>query len=109
MTKKQKQIQLQFDYFDGLQEVHNFHSTFDIIKIKDINENSGLSADIMVDFNTENDSEVELPSKKLTFLELWKYADEIYLGSPSTNHCFIEDFNLEEVGGKKVIKVSFGS
>jgi len=107
MTKKEELIEAQIKKFIDLGIANNLEVSFDIYEIEDINQNSGLSGDIMVD--GVNIVEVKLPKRELTWLELWKYANKLYLKSGDVDHCFIEDFELKEVDGKRYIEVSFGS
>jgi hypothetical protein len=107
MTKKEELIEAQIKRSIDLQYANNLDTSFDIFEVQDINQNSGLSGDIMVD--GVNIVEVKLPKRELTWLELWKYANKLYLKSGDVDHRFIEDFELKEVDGKRYIEVSFGS
>ena len=107
MTKKEELIEAQINRSIDLQYANKLKASFDIFEVQDINQSSGLSGDIMID--GVNPVEVKLPKKELTWLDLWKYADKLYLKSGDVDHRFIEDFELKEVDGKRVIRVFFGS
>lgn len=108
MTENElKQFEKDMERFSVIQNENNFKTIWSIYEIKDINENSGLSADIMSD--GLSDVEVVLQKKELTWLELWKYADELYKLIGDREHLFIETFEVKEINGKKALEVFFGS
>ena len=106
MTKEQ-QFEIQFEKFEKIAEDNKLTTTFSMYEITDINQNSGLSADIMTD--GIHNIEVVLPIRELTYLELWKFADMLYQTIGDIEHRFVEKFELKEINGKKVIEVFFGS
>jgi hypothetical protein len=58
-----------------------------------------------------NEIKIPLPNRRLTGLELWRYADELFHKvseiKGESNHCFIEDFQFNE--DTDTIEVGFGS
>ena len=108
MTENElKQFEKDMERFSVIQKENNFKTIWSIDEIEDINENSGLSADIMSD--GLSDIELVLQKKELTWLELWKYADKLYKLIGDREHLFIETFEVKEINGKKALEVFFGS
>lgn len=103
-------IQFEKDYerFSIIQDENNFKTEWCLYEIEDINENSGLLADIMTD-GYHNNITLNLPNRKLTWLELWKYADMLYQTIGDSEHMFIESFEVKEIDGKRELQVFFGS
>jgi hypothetical protein len=93
--------------FDKIQKQNNFKTTWSLYEVKDMNESSFLSADVMTDGLC--DVQVELPNKELSWLELWIYADNLYNLIGDTDHKFIESFEVKEINGKLEMEVFFGS
>ena len=105
-------IQFEKDYerFSIIQDENNFQTNWWLYEIEDINENTGLSADYITDILKRNrDIKVELPNKELTWLDLWKYADELYKLIGDSDHMFIESFEVKKINGKRELQVFFGS
>jgi hypothetical protein len=108
MTKDELlQFEKDMKRFDKIEKENNFKTSWCLYEVEDINETSFLSADIMTDGLC--DVEVELPNKELTWLELWKYADNLYNLIGDVEHLFIESFEVKQINGKRVIEVFFGS
>jgi hypothetical protein len=57
----------------------------------------------------DKDFKVELPNKELTWLDLWKYADELYELIGDSEHMFVESFEVKKINGKRELQVFFGS
>lgn len=107
---KEESMQFEKDYekFSIIQKQNNFKTQWCLYEVKDINENSGLSADILKDAYYKN-IEVILPNRKLNWLELWKYCDMLYETIGDSDHMFIEEFEVKKVKGKRELQVFFGS
>jgi hypothetical protein len=99
-------IQFEKDYerFSIIQDENNFKTTWCLYEIENIEEDSDLSADTMTD-GCHNNITVNLPNKKLTWLELWKHADMLFEIIGDSEHMFIESFELKG----DTIEVGFGS
>jgi hypothetical protein len=107
MTEEQF-FEIQFEKFAKIADDNNLTTTFSMYEITDINENSELLADIMTD-GYHNNITLNLPNRKLTWLELWKYADMLYQTIGDSEHMFIENFEVKEINGKRELQVFFGS
>ena len=105
-------IQFEKDYerFSIIQDENNFKTEWCLYEIKNVNEDSELSADIITNgLKRDKDFKVELPNKELTWLDLWKYADELYELIGDSEHMFVESFEVKEINGKRELQVFFGS
>jgi len=107
MTEEQF-FEIQFEKFAKIADDNNLTTTFSMYEIADINENSGLLADIMTD-GYHNNITLNLPNRKLTWLDLWKYADKLYELIGDNDHLFIETFEVKDIDGKRELQVFFGS
>lgn len=108
MTKDELlQFEKDMKRFGKIEKENNFKTKWSLYEVQDMNETSFLSADIMTDGLC--DIHVELPNKELTWLELWKYADNLYNLIGDREHLFIESFEVKHINGKRVMEVFFGS
>ena len=107
MTEEQF-LEIQMEKFHNIAEDNKFETIWDLHHILNINEPSGFIGEIITD-GVHHDIEVNLPNKELTWLELWKFADALHYKIGDYHHIFIENFELKEINGKKVIEVGFGS
>jgi hypothetical protein len=100
MINEEKQIQ----YFEAKGEKYGFKTSWCLFEIRALSLKSPFKGKWMNNGINEN-IKIELPNRKLTGLELWKYADELYnkLGAP--DHIFLENF----VQNGDVIEAHFGS
>ena len=103
-------IQFEKDYerFSIIQDKNNFKTEWCLYEIENVNEDSELSADIMTD-GYHNNIILNLPNRKLTWLELWKYADMLFETIGDSDHMFIESFEIKKINGKRELQVFFGS
>ena len=90
--------------FNKIREKHGFSTDWSLYEIKALSLKSPFKGKWMSN-SINDDIKVSLPNKKLTGLELWKYADELYNKIGYGDHRFIESF---EVKGD-TIEVFFGS
>jgi len=108
MTENElKQFEKDMERFSVIQKENNFKTIWCIDEIENLNETSFISADYITD--GVNDIKVELPNKELTWLELWKYADDLNNLIGYSEHLFIESFEVKQVNGKDQLEVFFGS
>lgn len=92
--------------FNKIREQHNFETDWCLYEIKALSLKSPFKGKWMTNgLKKDMDIKVKLPNRKLTGLELWKYADELYNKLGDVEHRFIESF---EVKGD-TIEVFFGS
>ena len=99
-TKENKEI----DYFMRKQEKYGLETSWSIFEIRAFAYPSPYKAKWMTN-GINNDIKVKLPNHKLSGLELWKYADELYKLLGDTDHRFIEEFELKG----DILEVGFGS
>jgi hypothetical protein len=100
----EKQIEKDINYFQSKADKYGFTTTWCLTEIRALSLKSPFKGKWMSD-SINDDVKVSLPNKKLTGLELWKYADELYNKLGYGDHRFIESF---EVKGD-TIEVFFGS
>ena len=90
--------------FNKIADENGFSTVWSIYEIEDLSLKSPFKGKWM-STGINNDIRVKLPNRKLTGLELWKYADELCNKLGDTDHIFIESF---DVNGD-TIEVFFGS
>lgn len=89
-------------YFNALQEHNKFTSIWSMYEIDDIH---GYS-DIIVEEDSvllHQNVSVKLPAGKLTWFELWKFADEAIVNSRDQHHIFIESFTQSSINSKIIL------
>ena len=87
------QFESQQNYFSSLQTSNGFTSTwsiYDVHNIDDLSLHEGLT--MTYHDNFVEPAEVSLPKGRLTWLQLWRAADECIRRSGDTTHHFIEGF-----------------
>jgi hypothetical protein len=99
-NKEEKNIK----YFDKKAEKYGFETSWCLHQIKALVYPSPFKGKWMTN-GVNNDIKIPLPNHKLSGLELWKYADELYKLLGDTDHRFIEEFKLND----DTIEVFFGS
>ncbi len=105
LTKKeQQQIDREIQYFQNKADKHGFITVWDISEIRALSLKSPYKGKWMTN-GVHNDVKVELPNKRLTGIELWRAADELYKKLGDTDHRFIEEFTQNG----DTIEVFFGS
>ena len=97
-------ITSKIERFNRIGEENGFKTSWCLYEITALSLKSPLKGKWMSN-GTNNDIRVKLPNRKLTGLELWKYADELYNKLNDTEHLFIESFNQND----DTIEVFFGS
>ena len=89
-------------YFNELQKHNKFTSIWSIYEVNDIH---GYS-DITVEEDSvllHQDVSVQLPAGKLTWFELWKFAEEAIVNSRDQHHVFIESFTQSSINSKIIL------
>jgi hypothetical protein len=109
LTKEEEQkFDREFDYFNRKAEKYGFTTIWSISKVRALSLKSPFKGKWMTD-GIRHDIKVELPNKRLTGIELWKYADKLYSliseVEGGNDHIFIENF----VQNGDVIETHFGS
>ena len=99
-----KKVNNSIDYFLRKQEKYRLETSWSIFEIRAFAYPSPYKAKWMTN-GINTDIKVKLPNHKLSGLELWKYADELYKLLGDTDHRFIEEFELKG----DILEVSFGS
>lgn len=97
-------ITSKIERFNRIGEENGFKTSWCLYEITALSLKSSLKGKWMSN-GINNDIRVKLPNRKLTGLELWKYADELYNKLNDTEHLFIESFNQND----DTIEVFFGS
>ena len=100
-------ITSKIEKFADIADLHGFETQFCLYEVENVNELSGITADYMT--NGLDDTQIQLENKELTWLELWAAADTLYRSIGSTNHIFIESFDVIQNGDKTEVQVFFGS
>ena len=97
-------LEADLDKFNKIREKNGFSTVWSLYEIKALSLKSPFKGKWMNN-GINGNIKIELPNRKLTGLELWKYADELYnkLGAP--DHIFLENF----VQNGDVIEAHFGS
>ena len=105
LTKKEEQqIDREIQYFQNKADKYGFITSWAISEVRALSLKSPYKGKWMTN-GVHNDVKVELPNKRLTGIQLWKYADELYKKLGDTDHRFIEEFNQNG----DAIEVFFGS
>jgi hypothetical protein len=92
--------------FNKIADENEFSTDWSLYEIEDLSLKSPFKGKWMSkDGDINSDIRVKLPNRKLTWLELWEYADKLYNKLGDIEHRFIESF---EVKGD-TIEVFFGS
>ena len=87
------QFESQHNYFFNLKTSNGFISTwsiYDVHNIDDLSPHEVLTMAYLHNF--VEPAEVSLPKGRLTWLQLWRSADECIRRSGDTHHTFIEGF-----------------
>ena len=90
--------------FNKIREKNGFSTDWSLYEIKALSVKSPFKGKCMTN-GIDHNVKVKLPNRKLTGLELWKYADELYKLLGDSDHLFIESFNMND----DTIEVFFGS
>lgn len=89
------------EYFDTLRDRNEFKSMWSIYSVESIDDNSYFEAENLVykdHWGHERAVTVPLPTGKLTWLDLWKAANQAIIESEDKHHVFIEDFQKSKDG-----------
>jgi hypothetical protein len=89
-------------YFNALQEHNKFTSIWSMYEVNDIHG----YCDIIVEEDSvllHQNVSVQLPAGKLTWFELWKFAEEAIVTSRDTHHVFIESFTQSSINSKIIL------
>jgi len=99
-------LEKKMDEFAKIAEKFNLKTTFCLYEIENLNEEVMFG-----NYMTDGISNVRvlLPNKKLSYLELWKYADMLFDTIKNGDHLFIESFNTIQNEDGIEIQVFFGS
>ena len=111
LTKEEeKQIDKDINYFESKADKYGFVTSWCLYEIRALSFKSPFKGKWMTD-GIRNEIKIPLPNRRLTGLELWRYADELFHKvseiKGESNHCFIEDFQFNE--DTDTIEVGFGS
>ena len=109
LTKEEeKQIEKDMNYFAPKGDKYGLTTTWCIFEIRTLSFKSPFKGKWMTD-GIRHDIKVELPNRRLTGMELWRYADELFHKiseiEGGNEHCFVEDFTQNG----DVIEAGFGS
>jgi len=92
MEEKDKEWDRRNSYYDDLRENHKFRSVWSIYDVVSFQANSGIEGTVL------KYGKVNIPMKKdtmtmcITWLDMWKYADQAIKESEDEHHLFIERF-----------------
>jgi hypothetical protein len=96
--------------FNKIADENEFSTDWSLYEIEDLSLKSPFKGKWMSkDGDINSDIRVKLPNRKLTWLELWKYADMLFEIIGDSEHMFIESFEVKEINGKRELQVFFGS
>lgn len=93
--------------FNELRDQNKFTSVWSIYEIDNIHGYCDITVEEDSVLLYENVS-VQLPAGKLTWFELWKFAEEAIVMSRDENHVFIESFTQSSIN-PKIILLGTGS
>jgi hypothetical protein len=103
-TLTNEKINKEIQYFQRKAEKYGFETAWCISEIRVLSLKSPFKAKWMTN-GLDNNIKINLPNHKLSGLELWKYANDLYKLLGDSEHRFIEGFELID----DTIEVSFGS
>jgi hypothetical protein len=109
LTKEEeRQIDKDINYFESKADKYGFVTSWCLYEIRALSFKSPFKGKWMTD-GIRNEIKIPLPNRRLTGLELWRNADELFHKvseiKGESNHCFIEYFTQNG----DVIEVGFGS
>lgn len=94
-------------FFNELRDKNKFTSAWSIYEIDNIHGYCDITVEEDSVLLYENVS-VQLPAGKLTWFELWKFAEEAIVMSRDQHHVFIESFTQSSIN-PKIILLGTGS
>lgn len=99
-------LEKKINEFADIANRYKFKTAFSIYEIENLHEEV-----IFGNYMTDGISKTKLilPNKKLSWLELWKYADMLYDTLDGGEHLFIENFEIIQNEDGIEIQVFFGN
>jgi len=86
------------NYFANLRDEHKFVSIWSLYKVQNINDEVNFEGCQSMSYVNHwgMPVEVQLPSGKYTWFDLWKAADECIKISGDLHHIFVEEFTSKD-------------
>lgn len=88
---EQKESDARYEYLSTLQDENDLSSVWSMDEVKDMNAHFGFVKELFYRVTNEKKVSVEI-NKDITWLEFWKFADQLIKESGDVNHIFIEGF-----------------
>ena len=82
-------------YFEKKGRELDLYTTWSIYEVDDLDAPSGITAKALV-YNGWGEAQVDMPPGDKTWVELWRYAEQVLREADEWDHRFIESFDVSE-------------
>lgn len=104
---EKKESDARYEYFSTIQDENDFSSVWAMDEVKDMNAHFGFVKELFYRVTSKQKVSVEI-NKDITWLEFWKFADQLVKESGEIDHIFIEGF-AQDLDDTKVYELILGS